>query len=117
MIRRRAKMFPSRCVCRGRTDPASRSCENLKVAAASGEQVSLREVTNVQQTTIDTSVYRKNLRPVVYVTGDVAGEIESPVYAILKMSEAIGKIQLPDGYQRAASTPARHCPRAPIATR
>jgi multidrug efflux pump subunit AcrB len=35
---------------------------------------------------------------VVYVTGDVAGEIESPVYAILKMSDAIDKIQLPDGH-------------------
>ena len=34
----------------------------------------------------------------VYVTGDVAGEIESPVYAILNMSDAIDKIQLPDGY-------------------
>ena len=56
-------------------------------------------MTKVQQTTIDQSIYRKNLRPVVYVTGDVAGEIESPVYAILKMSDAIDKIQLPDGYQ------------------
>jgi multidrug efflux pump subunit AcrB len=72
--------------------------EDLKLPGSSGGQVSLREVTNVQQTTIDTSVYRKNLRPVVYVTGDVAGEIESPVYAILKMSDTIGKIQLPDGY-------------------
>ena len=72
--------------------------EDLKLPGSSGGQVSLREVTNVQQTTIDTSVYRKNLRPVVYVTGDVAGEIESPVYAILKMSDTIAKIQLPDGY-------------------
>ncbi|MGA8767190.1 MAG: efflux RND transporter permease subunit [Candidatus Acidiferrales bacterium] len=72
--------------------------EDLKLPGSSGGQVSLREVTNIQQTTIDTSVYRKNLRPVVYVTGDVAGEIESPVYAILKMSDTIGKIQLPDGY-------------------
>ena len=30
-------------------------------------------MTNVEETTIDSSVYRKNLRPVVYVTGDVAG--------------------------------------------
>ena len=29
---------------------------------------------------------RKDLRPVVYVTGDVAGSIESPVYAILAMN-------------------------------
>jgi multidrug efflux pump subunit AcrB len=72
---------------------------SLKLPGTSGGQVSLREVTNVQKTTIDTSVYRKNLRPVVYVTGDVAGEIESPVYAILKMSDAIDKIQLPQGYQ------------------
>ena len=72
--------------------------ENLKLPTASGGEVSLREVTDVSETTIDQSVYRKNLRPVVYVTGDVAGEIESPVYAILKMSDAIDKIQLPDGY-------------------
>ena len=72
---------------------------NLKLPGASGGLVSLREVTSVRQTTIDTSVYRKNLRPVVYVTGDVAGEIESPVYAILKMSEALNKIQLPEGFQ------------------
>jgi multidrug efflux pump subunit AcrB len=72
--------------------------ENLKLPTPSGGQVSLREVTNIRETAIDQSVYRKNLRPVVYVTGDVAGEIESPVYAILKMSDAIDKIQLPDGY-------------------
>jgi multidrug efflux pump subunit AcrB len=72
--------------------------ENLKLPSLSGGQVSLREVTSTQETTIDQSVYRKNLRPVVYVTGDVAGEIESPVYAILKMSDAINKIQLSDGY-------------------
>ena len=70
----------------------------LKLPGPSGAQVSLSEITKVEKTTIDQSVYRKNLRPVVYVTGDVAGEIESPVYAILKMSDAIDKIQLPDGY-------------------
>ena len=32
------------------------------------------------------------------MTGDVAGEEESPVYAIGKMSDAIAKIKLPDGY-------------------
>jgi multidrug efflux pump subunit AcrB len=73
--------------------------ENLKLPGPSGQLVSLREVTSVRESSIDQSVYRKNLRPVVYVTGDVAGEIESPVYAILKMSDAINKIQLPGGYQ------------------
>ena len=72
--------------------------QNLKLPGPSGRQVSLREVANVEKTTIDTSVYRKNLQPVVYVTGDVAGVVESPVYAIFKMRDAIDKIQLPDGY-------------------
>jgi multidrug efflux pump subunit AcrB len=71
---------------------------NLKLPTPAGGQISLQEVTNVQKTTIDTSVYRKNLQPVVYVTGDVAGGEESPVYAIMKMSDAIDKIKLPDGY-------------------
>src|ERR1022692_3158354 len=72
--------------------------ESLKLPTPSGGQIALQEVTNLQQTTIDTSVYRKNLQPVVYVTGDVAGGEESPVYAIMKMSDAIDKIKLPDGY-------------------
>jgi multidrug efflux pump subunit AcrB len=71
---------------------------SLKLPTASGGQIALQEVTDVEKKTIDTSVYRKNLQPVVYVTGDVAGGEESPVYAILKMSDAIDKIQLPDGY-------------------
>ena len=41
--------------------------------------------------------YRKNLKPVVYVTGDVAGTEESPVYAILQMAREIETLSLPDG--------------------
>jgi multidrug efflux pump subunit AcrB len=72
--------------------------DNLKLPTSSGGLIALQEVTNLQQTTIDSSVYRKNLQPVVYVTGDVAGGEESPVYAIMKMSDAIDKMKLPDGY-------------------
>ncbi|HUK25450.1 MAG TPA: efflux RND transporter permease subunit [Terriglobales bacterium] len=71
---------------------------NLKLPTPSGGQIALQEVTDLKKTTIDTSVYRKNLLPVVYVTGDVAGGEESPVYAILNMSDAISKIKTPDGY-------------------
>jgi len=71
---------------------------NLKLATPFGGQIALQEVTTLHQTTTDTSLYRKNLQPVVYVTGNVAGEEESPVYAIMKMSDAIDKLKLPDGY-------------------
>ena len=61
------------------------------------------------------SVYRKNLQPVVYVTGDVAGGEESPVYAILKMSEAIDKIQVAGWLRREAIQGHDACPSAPTA--
>ncbi len=37
---------------------------------------------------------RKNLRPTIYVTGDVAGSIESPVYAILAMNRKLDDIRV-----------------------
>jgi multidrug efflux pump subunit AcrB len=43
------------------------------------------------------TLYRKNLKNVVYVIGDVAGEIEAPVYAILKMRKEIAALSNPDG--------------------
>jgi multidrug efflux pump subunit AcrB len=51
--------------------------------------VPLRELVQVEQTTVDKSIYHKNLMPVTYVIGDVAGVVESPVYAILKMNKAL----------------------------
>ncbi len=45
----------------------------------------------------DKTLYRKNLKNVVYVIGDVAGEIEAPVYAILKMQKEIADLPTPDG--------------------
>jgi multidrug efflux pump subunit AcrB len=71
---------------------------DLQLPGYSSGHVALSEITRPEQTTIDTSVYHKNLRPVVYVTGDVAGEIESPVYAILRMKDAIARIPLAGGY-------------------
>ena len=51
---------------------------SLKLPTASGGQIAVQEVTDLEKKTIDTSVYRKNLQSVVYVTGDVAGEKRAP---------------------------------------
>jgi multidrug efflux pump subunit AcrB len=48
---------------------------------------------------MDRSIYHKNLMPVVYVIGDVAGAKESPVYAILELRKKIDAITLPEGYR------------------
>jgi multidrug efflux pump subunit AcrB len=69
----------------------------VKVAASAGKLVPLSELISVRHTEIDRSIYHKNLLPAVYVIGDVAGEMESPVYAILKMRKSIKSIPLPGG--------------------
>jgi multidrug efflux pump subunit AcrB len=64
----------------------------LQVRSASNSNaplVPLRELVKVEQNYVDKSIYHKNLMPVTYVTGDVAGVVESPVYAILKMNNAL----------------------------
>ncbi len=58
--------------------------------------VPLRELVKVRQTITDKSIYHKNLMPVTYVIGDVAGVVESPVYAILKMNDALVKLDTRD---------------------
>ncbi|MEI8234023.1 MAG: efflux RND transporter permease subunit [Verrucomicrobiota bacterium] len=61
--------------------------------AFSGTQlVPLRELVKIEKTITDKSIYHKNLMPVTYVIGDVAGAIESPVYAIAKMNQALAKL-------------------------
>lgn len=60
--------------------------------ANSSPLVPLRELVTLENTIADKSIYHKNLMPVTYVIGDVAGVVESPVYAILKMNEALRKL-------------------------
>jgi multidrug efflux pump subunit AcrB len=48
--------------------------------------VPLSELIHIEHTVAERDLYRKNLKPVTYVTGDVAGAVESPAYAMLKMN-------------------------------
>jgi len=72
--------------------------KQIKVIGERGNLVSLGSLVQVRQIANEQSIYHKNLLPVVYVTGDVAGEEESPVYAILKLNQAIDQLKLPEGY-------------------
>ena len=87
---------------RVRLDRAARSdidrLQGLKVRSRTGALVGLRELIKVESVVEDRSIYHKNLMPVTYVTADVAGSIEAPVYAILKLGPAIDAgIKAPDG--------------------
>ena len=56
--------------------------------------IPLRELVTMERTITDKSIYHKNLMPVTYVIGDVAGVVESPVYAIQAMNKALKKLDV-----------------------
>jgi multidrug efflux pump subunit AcrB len=72
-----------------RTSPEDLLALHIRGANPAGALVPLRELVKVEPGLVDKSIYHKNLKPVTYVIGDVAGAVESPVYAILKMNEAL----------------------------
>jgi multidrug efflux pump subunit AcrB len=83
-----------------RLDRATRSdFERLQSLKVQGRRlVALSELVSAHLTTEDKSIYHKNLMPVTYVTADIAGAMESPVYAILKLGPEIEKFKMPGGY-------------------
>jgi multidrug efflux pump subunit AcrB len=72
--------------------------DRTRVASSSGRLVPLGELGYWEKSTRERNIYHKNLMPVVYVTGDVAGREESPVYPILSMDKKIAGMELPEGY-------------------
>ncbi len=75
------------------------SLKEVSVPSASGAMIPLSELAKVKQAIEEKTIYHKNLKRVVYVTGDVAGGAESPVYAILNMKDRIAGLKLPEGYK------------------
>jgi multidrug efflux pump subunit AcrB len=70
----------------------------VHVRSASGGLIPVVDLVQIRETTEAKTIYRKNQQRVVFVTGDVAGVAESPVYAMLQMNGKIREIVLPDGH-------------------
>src|SRR5210317_974862 len=62
----------------------------LKVRSEAGALVPLSELVSVERSTIERSIYHKDLLPVVFVTGDMAGELDSPLYGMAALYQSIG---------------------------
>jgi multidrug efflux pump subunit AcrB len=60
--------------------------------ASAAPLVPLRELVSIERGIVEKSLYHKNLMPVTYVIGDVAGIVESPVYAIFNMNKALREL-------------------------
>lgn len=65
--------------------------ESIKIKSATGNLISLSNIARIEETTLEHPIYHKNLKPVVYVVGDVAGKEESPVYAMFKINKKLDK--------------------------
>jgi multidrug efflux pump subunit AcrB len=71
----------------------------MKIRSSSGQMVSMNDLVTIREQVQDKSIYHKNQKRVVYVTGEVAGRLESPVYAILDISEQLAELDLPKGME------------------
>jgi multidrug efflux pump subunit AcrB len=70
----------------------------LKVKSQQGIMVPIADLVDISQAISAKSIYRKNQKRVVYVMADMAGELESPAYAILGMEDKLKEIPLEPGY-------------------
>jgi multidrug efflux pump subunit AcrB len=62
-----------------------------------GGAMALGELARVERTPESQPVLHKDLKPVVYVFGDLAGERESPVYALAELNKKLDALRLPSG--------------------
>ena len=72
--------------------------ENIKIKGNRGNVIPVSDLVKIKKDTLQKTIYRKDQKRVVYVLADMAGVLESPVYAILGMKEKLQNIELPKGY-------------------
>jgi len=72
-------------------DQDKSSLEDLKNLKIQGNQgpVAMGDLVSITEGTLQKTIYRKDQKRVVYVLADMAGTLESPVYAILGMNEKL----------------------------
>jgi multidrug efflux pump subunit AcrB len=70
------------------------SLQGLKLRSTSGGLVSLGEFVRFQPSAREHAIYHKDLLPVVYVTGDMAGELDSPLYGMFDILGQLGEKDL-----------------------
>lgn len=72
----------------------SATLKSLRVRATDGSLVPLGEVVTFEMTSRDTALFHKDLLPVVYVTADMTGELDSPLYGMAEIAGALGELPI-----------------------
>ncbi|WP_425591683.1 efflux RND transporter permease subunit [Hydrogenophaga aromaticivorans] len=68
----------------------------LPLKAANGAMVPLSELVTVERGVIDQPRYTKDMLPVTYVFGDMAGSLDSPLYGLFGIRSSMDKAALPN---------------------
>ena len=71
----------------------------INVKSINGTIHSLSDLISVAKTTREQPIFHKNLLPVVFVTGDVAGETDSPLYGMFDLVGEVGTLDTGLGYK------------------
>ncbi|MCX7627929.1 MAG: efflux RND transporter permease subunit, partial [Methylophilaceae bacterium] len=69
----------------------------LRVRARDGTLVPLSELVEPLPAEREKSIYHKDLMPVVYVVGDMAGQLDSPLYGMFSIRSRTAGMPLPEG--------------------
>ncbi len=69
----------------------------LSVRGAAGQLVPIRELVSLSDTVREQAVFHKDLLPVNYVVGDMAGRIDSPLYGMFRMRGELAGLKMPGG--------------------
>lgn len=72
--------------------------KNLKVLSQNGNMVPVGDLVTISKKSKAKSISRKDQKRVVYVVADMAGKLESPFYAMTKVSDKLSTISIPEGY-------------------
>jgi multidrug efflux pump subunit AcrB len=70
---------------------------NIKMHGAKGAMVPLSELLTVVHGRREHAIYHKDLLPVVFVTGDMAGKLDSPLYGMFSIYAQLNKTPIEDG--------------------
>ncbi len=73
------------------------SLGDLPISTPKGDTVPLGELGRFVKAMKDDIVFHKDLRPVEYVTGEVTGKLDAPIYAMLEVEDMLKKYTTPDG--------------------
>ena len=63
----------------------------IRVGNNQGRLVPLAEIVSIREAEWEQTIYHKDLLPVVFVTGDMAGELDSPLYGMFDLVGQIGR--------------------------